>query len=190
MDVVLILGAQNDVDGNLSKMAIERATGGLREYQSRPGAKLMVTSTYGHFNRADMPHAHYMAEFLLARGVPDEDLLPFVESTNTVEEAVYSRRILDGMSVRSLCLVTSDFHVPRARLVFEHFFRPDMIEVVGVPNGVAEEELGRYQRHEEEAIQRIRNQGGVLFGGRRHTRRENKRTANPSMHRTPLARGL
>ena len=80
IDAVLVLGAQNDEDGNLSEMAVERAGGALREYRKRPGAKLMVTSTYGHFNQAHRPHAHYMAQFVLERGVPREDFLPSVDS--------------------------------------------------------------------------------------------------------------
>ena len=175
IDVVLVLGAQNDVDGNLSEMAIERATGALREYQKRPGAKVMVTSTYGHFNQADLPHAHYMAQCLLRQGVPKDDLLPFVESVNTVQEAVYGKRILAEMPMRSLCIVTSCVHVTRARLVFEHFFSPDLLEIVGVPNGVSEEELLRYQAHEKEAIEVILTQGGVVFDGKLHVRKSDSR---------------
>ena len=89
IDIVLVLGAQNDLNGNLSEMAVERALGGLREYRKRPGAKLMVTSTYGHFNQAAMPHAHYMAQFLFERGVPKEAFLPFVESVNKANHATH-----------------------------------------------------------------------------------------------------
>lgn len=170
-DVVLILGAQNDLEGNLSDMGVERAMGGLQEYRNRPGAKLLLTSGYGHFNRADLPHAHYVAQFLLGRGVPQHDILPFVNSVNTVEDAVFAKRVLEAMSIRSICVVTSCVHVRRAQLIFEHFFGPELLEFVGTPNGVSGERLERHEIHEAKAFKTILDQGGVFFDGKLHARK-------------------
>jgi len=166
IDIAVVLGAQNDCDGTLSDMAVERAEGALREYRNRPGAKLLLTSSYGHFNPAERPHAFYMAEHLLARGVSPNDILPFVDSVNTVEDAAFSCRALRGLPIRRICVVTSAFHLGRARLVFECFFEPKRLEFVGTPDGVAGEDLQRYKHHEIAATNRILSQGGVLFDGR------------------------
>ena len=58
----------------------------------------------------------------------------------------------------------------------------DLLEIVGVPNGVNEEELLRHRAHEKEAIEAILAQGGVVFCGKLHV------PANQALHRTPRSR--
>lgn len=172
IDVVIVLGAQNDMNGKLSEMAVERVEGALREYRRRPGSKLVLTGGYGHFNRSRRPHAHYLAQDLTGRGVDERDFLPFVESSTTVEDALFSKRLLDGYAVKSICVVTSELHVRKARLIFEHLFEPAVLTFVGTPNGVAAESLRRYEAHEKTAIKRIKKQGGVIYDGRLYLRKQ------------------
>lgn len=164
--VVVVLGAQNDLDGVLSPMARERAIRGIAEFRRTPNARLLLTSSYGHFNRTAEPHAYHMARYMLERGVKEGDLLPFVLSTNTVEDAALSARLLLGYTVSSICVVTSEVHVERAKLIFEHFFNPDLLWFVGAPNGVADDVLPRLVAHEVAGVRQIRAQRGVLFEGR------------------------
>ena len=166
MDIVIYLGAQNDPQGVLDEMTLVRAAGALDAYRARPGCKLLVTGGHGAFNRAPLPHAHYVAEHLRAQGVPAEDLLPFVESRHTVEDAALAREALAPLDVRSICVVTSAFHVPRAQLIFSCFFDPAMLSFVGTSNSVSREWLLQRAVHERKRIAEIQQQGGVLYGGR------------------------
>lgn len=43
------------------------------------------------------------------------------KSRNTLENARYSREILDAEGIRKIYLVTQAWHMPRSRLAFEHF---------------------------------------------------------------------
>ena len=166
MDVVIYLGAQNDAQGVLSAMALERAQGAMDAYRSTPGAKLLITGGYGHFNPAPLPHAHYVVQHLLAEDVPAKDLLPPVESQHTVEDAALTRESLALHDVRSICVVTSELHVPRAQLIFTCFFDPARLSFVGTPNCISGERLQRQAAHEQKSIALIRRQGGIIYQGR------------------------
>ena len=126
----------------------------------------------------------------LARGVPSHDILPYVPSANTVDDAVFSKRVLDILDVRSVCVVTSDYHMGRAQLIFEHFFDPKYLIMVGTPNGVPAEDLRRREAHEAEAIAQITGQGGVLYEGHMYMSEGDGESANHRMQRTADARNV
>jgi len=163
-DILVILGAPNATDGSLSPMACSRADRALAEYRRRPGCKIVITGGWGRsFNTTDKPHAHYVAEYLRGRGVSDDDILPFAESSNTVQDAVYVRAILGDRPVRTLCVITSDFHCPRADYVFRAVF-PDC-DVVTLPAAapLSPEDRERRERHEAAAMKQLHDQGGVIL---------------------------
>jgi uncharacterized SAM-binding protein YcdF (DUF218 family) len=211
MDLIIVLGAQNDAQGRLSAMARARARGALEAYRRRAGSRLVVTGGYGHFNPAPLPHAHYMAAHLIEQGVDPDHILARVESAHTVEDAALTRPFVDAwaeapppcavaghedaLSTRSghghsdarnasaesgragsarlyrnapttIIVVTSDVHVPRARLIFEHFYHPARLVFVGTPDAVLPQRLRELHAHESEQIERIRRQGGVIYQGR------------------------
>ena len=165
MDLIIVLGAQNDAQGRLSAMALARAQGALEVYRRRTGSRLVVTGGYGRFNPAPLPHAHYLAAHLIAQGVDPDHILARVESAHTVEDAALARKYLAPLFVHSICVVTSDVHVPRARLIFEHFFRPALLVFIGTPDAVSPQRLRELRAHENEQIERIRRQGGVIYQG-------------------------
>lgn len=170
--VIIVLGAKNDTEGVLTETAVERAKGALREHRKRPGTKLMLTGGCGHFNQAKMPHAHYMAQYLVRQGINPDSILPFVESTTTVEDAVFCKRALDGSTLGPVCIVTSAVHMPKARLIFEHFFDPAILTFVSTPNGLSKSLLSEYERKEAKALGVIQRQGGVIYDGKLFLRRQ------------------
>jgi len=67
----------------------------------------------------DSPPAQEMREYLLALGVPDEDIWLEDQSVNTEENARFAVPILEEKGVQSILLVTSAAHMPRAVFLFE-----------------------------------------------------------------------
>jgi uncharacterized SAM-binding protein YcdF (DUF218 family) len=163
MHVIICLGDKNDARGGLPESARTRAEGALAAYRATAGSKLLVTGGYGAFNRAPLPHAHYVQQHLLARGVPAGDLLPIVESRHTVDDAAMSRAALAPLDVGAITVVTSHFHVDRAALIFSCFFDPAQLSFVATPNGLSGEALERRRAHEQASIALIRRQGGILY---------------------------
>lgn len=67
---------------------------------------------------ASVPGAESMAEILTAMGVPREALWLETASRNTYENALETGAILESRGIRSVILVTSAMHMPRAYAVF------------------------------------------------------------------------
>lgn len=125
--LIIILGSPNDDTGQLSLMAQGRVALGYQHYRARQAAgwQLLLTGGFGeHFNRAHFPHAHYLQQWLLAQGVPTHDILTFVLSRHTGEDALLARPLVERTSARQLLVVTSDFHLARATHIFRAVF-PD-----------------------------------------------------------------
>lgn len=56
-----------------------------------------------------------MRDYLISKGVPPEQILTDTESTSTLENLKYAKRILQNQGLEgSVCIVTSDYHLPRA----------------------------------------------------------------------------
>jgi uncharacterized SAM-binding protein YcdF (DUF218 family) len=69
----------------------------------------------------DFREADFLAKNLVDLGIPAADILVENKSRNTVENARFTKRVLDsvgGTSTKSV-LITSAFHIPRAVKTFE-----------------------------------------------------------------------
>lgn len=154
---IVVLGSPNDKAGNLSCIAIERCKQALSEYHQTPGAKILPTGGWGeHFNTTEKPHAYYIHRYLVAHGIPDRDILECVESASTIEDAKLSKPILDPSGITELIVVTSDFHIPRARFLFEREFPEIKIRFSGAKTHLAENELSKLEEHEKRALQKLK----------------------------------
>lgn len=157
--IVILLGASNDRDGHLSGIAVERCEQAIREYRQNPDYKILPTGGYGaHFNVTDQPHAFYTRQYLVARGIPADDILEFAASSNTVEDAVLSRPIVEKYGVGRMVVVTSDFHVRRARHLFEREFHGIEMTFSGCATHLPQAELAARQQHEEQALRQLYSQ--------------------------------
>jgi uncharacterized SAM-binding protein YcdF (DUF218 family) len=75
--------------------------------------------------------AAVMAEALIALGAPESDLMLEWWSRDTYENALHSKSAAAAFGWRSVCLVTSAYHLPRAVRTFRHMG----LAVVPVPAG-------------------------------------------------------
>jgi uncharacterized SAM-binding protein YcdF (DUF218 family) len=160
--LIVILGSPNSEKGELSSIAKERCDLALAEYAKRSGWKLLLTGGYGvHFNVTDQPHAAYLKLYLTARGVPENDILEFVESANTSEDASLSKPIVLAYGVGEIVVITSDYHVERARKVFESEFADTKVKitfsVAHTDEAACELDLEALKKHEQEALQRLKH---------------------------------
>jgi uncharacterized SAM-binding protein YcdF (DUF218 family) len=131
--LIIILGSPNADDGALPAMALGRVALGYARH-CELGWPLLLTGGFGeHFNRTTLPHAHYLQDWLLARGVATTAILPFVLSRHTGEDAQLARPIVEATGARQLLVVTSDFHVARATWHFRAVFPDYAVEVIGAP---------------------------------------------------------
>jgi len=158
--IILVLGSPNDASGRLGGVAVARCEQAVTLAQDNPEWSIVLTGGYGaHFNTTRRPHAHYVKEYLTGQGVPSERILEFAESRNTLEDAALSKPIVLASRARVVAVITSDYHVPRARFVFHREFADTDVCLlfIGVPTDEARcgFDLARQKQHERDALKKL-----------------------------------
>ena len=158
--IIIVLGAPNDEKGNLSDMALGRLNQAIHEYKCNKDYKILCTGGFGtHFNTTDKPHAFYAINYLIQQGLPATDMLEMAESQNTLEDALLSKPIVDKYGVKSLIIVSSDFHLPRAKYVFERAFEGYGLIFSGAITNFSKKRYLSLKNHEERELKKLRNCG-------------------------------
>ena len=137
-DILVVLGGGMLGDGTLGQGSLLRAQYAVRAYREG-GFRLIVITGGG----SPVPVSAAMADYLLYQGVPKEAVLLETGSQSTRENALFSKRILDGLAGRKV-LLTSDYHMFRAIRAFRH--AGIQIEPRPVPDAIkrAQTVLGRW----------------------------------------------
>lgn len=123
-DVAIVLGGFSNYDADLKMVqfhsASDRLTEGIRLYKTGKAKKIMIVSGSGQIMRPDEKEALYIKDYLLTIGIPERDLIIESESKNTRENAVFAKEILDQKYKNgNFILITSAFHMPRAKRCFD-----------------------------------------------------------------------
>jgi len=111
-DYVVVLGA--GIHGETPSMTLVDRLDRAVEYMKRvPGCKVIVSGAQGADE--DITEALAMERYLTRRGIDKERIIREEASTNTHENMVFSKRIIDSRGGGSVAVITSDYHVYRAR---------------------------------------------------------------------------
>lgn len=119
-DAIVVLGGTTRGDTHLGSYADLNAQADRLTYAAtlyRAGKAPLVLFSGGS-GTGDRPEASQVAPYLQLMGVPERALLLERASTDTRENALYSARLLEARELDSILLVTSAFHMPRARALF------------------------------------------------------------------------
>lgn len=114
---VIILGAA--VWGKTVSPALdERLKAGVEYLEKYPESLAIVSGGQGRGE--DITEAEAMKRYLVARGIDENRIIPEDKSTSTMENFQYTRRILKeltGTDVREISVITSNFHIFRAKML-------------------------------------------------------------------------
>lgn len=123
--IIVLLGHENDASG-LSEIAKDRCDKAIELANEYPGYSILPTGGFGKdFNVTDRAHGELLRDHLLRKGILPERVLSYLNSSNTLEDALSARKIAVDRNASVLLIVTSDFHVRRARYIFQRIF-PDI----------------------------------------------------------------
>ena len=153
--IIILLGAPNGPSGELSSIAVERCLEAVAVYRRHIGSGILPTGGFGDFNQTDKPHAYYTRNFLLEHGVPARDILEPALSRFTLEDATLSKPIVSRYNAEALIVVTSDFHLERAKLIFKKTFTGCSLLFYGSKTDLPPAELDVLRQHEKEATARL-----------------------------------
>jgi uncharacterized SAM-binding protein YcdF (DUF218 family) len=117
-DILILLSAAYDDNGGISYSSYWRARQALLAWQTGSFNKIVISGGGGPG----------ILNFLVAYGVPRQDIVAEWQSTTTRENGIETGRLIQGMPGRKV-LLTSDFHIYRAVRVF----RKLGIEVTPMP---------------------------------------------------------
>lgn len=113
-DYVIIHGA-GLLDGNrISALLRDRLEKAIQVYRRDPTPPIMIPSG-GQGSDETISEAEAMKQYLLGRGIPEEDVVTEALSVSTYENIRNSKAIIDGRPGRKYtALITSNYHVYRA----------------------------------------------------------------------------
>ncbi|MBQ9197744.1 MAG: YdcF family protein [Clostridia bacterium] len=107
---IVVLGAQVRQDGSLSVQLQWRLDKALALYAEAP-QPIVVCGAQG--TNEPVTEAAAMRDYLIARGVPQSDIIMEDASFNTRQNLNNAKKLL-GDEKRRVLIVTSDYHLPRA----------------------------------------------------------------------------
>lgn len=156
--IIILLGASNDEKGRLSKMSLDRIECAYSIYSNNSNTKFLCTGGFGeHFNTTDIPHAKYLEQQLLSKGVSSDDFLPIIISSNTKEDIYALNNVIDYASTDLLVIITSDFHIKRVQMLYEMLIHYENVVFIPAISTIEEKELQRRISHEVQAIELLKH---------------------------------
>ena len=121
---IVVLGFALNSDGTMKDELIGRLQVGLASAEKYPNSYIVVTGGGTAANNPNVTEGGLMGEWLLEQGLDEDRLIVENAAPTTVGNALntYNLLVNDYPQVESVCLITSDYHVPRGCLLFNSKF--------------------------------------------------------------------
>lgn len=110
-DAIIVLGAQVKPDGEPSIQLEWRLDAALEAWQDK---HTLIVTCGAQGSNEPAPEALVMRDYLIAKGVPEGDILVDPDSYNTRQNIRNAAKLLEGRAVERVLIVTSDYHLARA----------------------------------------------------------------------------
>lgn len=112
-DAVVVLGAAVHGDRPSTVLA-DRLDAAVEYYEQNKNAVIVVTGGKGM--QENITEAAAMEKYLVNKGVPTDKIIKEEKATNTFENFVYSKEILDEMFGKeyTVAYITNEYHIYRA----------------------------------------------------------------------------
>lgn len=95
----------------------DRLFGGIELYSAGKALKLIFTGGRIPWNKAKINEGNVLKEYAITMGIPKANILVGKDANNTYEEAITIKQLLNYEN--KIILVTSAFHMSRAKKIFE-----------------------------------------------------------------------
>ena len=113
-DYVIVLGA--GLDKETPSLTLVDRLQRTAEYMNEFSDSIAIVSG-SQGSGETITEALAMERYLVSRGIPRERIIKEEKATNTNENLIYSREIIDSRGGGSAAIVSSDYHIFRARLL-------------------------------------------------------------------------
>ena len=123
-EAAIVLGGIGEVDLRLQKInfgaGADRLLQTLRLYHRGRLNKIIFTGGSGSIEFPEKKEGRYVHKYHREIQVPDSALIIESESRNTLENAIFTKKLVDSLQLHGpFLLVTSGFHMRRSMAIFE-----------------------------------------------------------------------
>ncbi|RBQ03413.1 YdcF family protein [Pedobacter miscanthi] len=123
-DVGIVLGGFSGLNKRNNEIAFTGASDRLFQtislYRKGQIKQILLSSGSANLINKEIKEADLAVKYLKLTGIPDSAILIENQSRNTIENARYSLALIDQKNPKAKVLViTSAWHIPRAKLVFD-----------------------------------------------------------------------
>ncbi len=115
-DAAVVLGNTVERDGQPSARLKARLDKAVELYEKNLTGKIIVS---GGFGAEGFEETEVMRAFLVAKNIPETDIILDRDGYNTHKTAVSTKRIMEANGFRSVIIVSQYFHITRTRLAFQ-----------------------------------------------------------------------
>lgn len=157
-DAIVILSNKLTPDRDLNEESMKRVEKGVELYKEGISSLIIMNGGPGLFTEKTLEgkcvprgthpvQSEVMRDYALSLGVPNDKILIQDFSSDTVGEAYFVKEIfLFSMQLRNIIVVTSDYHMKRAKIIFDQVLGPGYsTEFVGVKTSL-ENDLNTIER--------------------------------------------
>ena len=120
-DTVIVLGCQ--VNGVTPSRTLRYRLEAAYDYLTMNETATAVLSG-GQVGNEEITEAEAMYRYLVSRGISEDRLIMEDRSTDTYENLMYSFALLSDAGDRDICVISSDFHLLRAKMLAEKLGKP------------------------------------------------------------------
>jgi uncharacterized SAM-binding protein YcdF (DUF218 family) len=127
-DAIICLGGGVEKDGSLTKDSKARVERAVELYQEGLSSTIIFSGGSIFLVSQVLPktEAQLMKEYSLSLGIPESSILLEEKSKDTIGTAYFTKiDFAKPRYWRNLAVVTSDYHVPRAKLIVGRIFGPE-----------------------------------------------------------------
>ena len=147
--VIIVLGGGISAKGILPFWVEERLEKAAELYISSQIPKILLSGK----GRDDFPvaEARAMSDYLLLKGIPEEDILREELSRDTIQNAFFSMVIhLLPLRIESALVITNAFHLERSKMIFDYVCGDKLhLEYISVSDEKIEKDLLRQRKNSE-----------------------------------------
>ena len=158
-DLLVILGGGISMDGSLPDIPRYRVERGIALYEEGVAPRMLFSGRWAHTLHDDPPwtEAEAMRAYAESLGIPHDSILLEEDSLDTLGNAYFSKvNICEPNGWKDLCVVTSEFHLPRTSYIFRKVLGPDYsLEFVPAPSHLSASELEERLRGERVTQSRV-----------------------------------
>ena len=144
-DAIIVLGAQVKPDGEPSIQLQWRLDAAVEAWQQ---VNTVIVTCGAQGGNEPAPEALVMRDYLVARGIPEDTILTDTVSYNTRQNIRNAAELLEGLDVKQVLIVTSDYHLARAMALAED----EGLSATGVGSPTREEFIFKAKNYGREAL--------------------------------------